>query len=306
MEDTSQKLAHAIRTIQTRMEKKRRRFLYILTIGVTLIVTIVSWLTLHNKSAILYPALSVISFSMIPSFVLYQALNRLYGKASKEFLVKTVTESIGFKYNPDGVFKLDAAARHKILPPCDRHEIEDGFEGMHRGVPVALQEVVLSDLEQDPALRKQKELMVFQGFLVRMKLPKRLEAHTVVVPHNVMETFFRTRFSSFQPIRLVSPDFERQFDVMGTDQVEGRVILNPSFMEQFMEIGKILKTKWLEASFLDDEIMFAIRRFRPLFEPDPLWKPATEENLSRIMEELGAVFRLIDVLQLNRQLRLAG
>lgn len=298
-------LHEELRILSPRLEKRRSIFQKWLIAGVIALSIIATIYLFPDRHSLPYPVATIVFVALIPSSILYLILNHFYRKGGKNILVKRLEEVTGLTYNPAGVFPIDISAKHKILPSHDQSTMEDGFEGEYNGTPIALQEIKLDDLEQDPNHRdRRREMTVFWGLLVRIKLKRFLEAHTVIVPRNAVQTFFRTQFSTFQKVKLVSSKFEKMYDVMGTDQVEARVILNPSFMEHVMDIKRLLKARWIDASFYQDEILFAIQRFKPLFEFAPLWKPVNTPELQKFADELESVMKLVDVLKKNRQINI--
>ena len=71
-----------------------------------------------------------------------------------------------------------------------------------------------------------------------------------------------------------------------------------------MEASKIFRAKYIEASFKDSEILFAIHRGRDLFESLPLWQTVTAKRIETITRELEIIFEIIDVLKLNKQINI--
>ena len=119
------------------------------------------------------------------------------------------------------------------------------------------------------------------------------------MPRNRINSFFRTTLSRYKPVNLVSPKFESRFDTFSTDQVEARYVLDPAFMERFMEADALAATRWLSASFLGNEIAIAIERNRPMFEIGALWKPLSEQNLAIVLAELTIILKMVKTLKLN-------
>jgi len=300
------RVAQAMPGLAAAMEQQRRRYLHFLfagTLVATAAVTFLGWpFTNAGNAAYFMVAIA----TLLPVAILYLILDHFYRRGTKRSFTAGLTAATGFAYHPDGLFDMPEIARHKILPPHHIARREDGFEGFYRGVAISLQEIILSDMVPDPGQRRRRkrEQTVFWGVLIRLKIKRPVGGHTVVMPSSALQTFLRTRFSDFAPVRLVSNRFSKKYDVMSTDQIEARVVLNPAFMERFMEARKILRAKWAEVSFLDNEILFAVQRFRPVFEPPPLWQPVTTARLSRRADELTIVFRMIDVLKLNPQVGL--
>lgn len=254
----------------------------------------------------LYPRqLVIIMGSLFISVPVAQVLNWLYRRKGKRVFTAAMAQTAGLRYDPTGIFPVSAAAKHKILPAFDRDQVEDGFEGTYDGVPVAFQEVHLSGLENIPSQprSRKREYTAFWGMLIRIRLQRPVEGHTVVIPRTALYTVFRTSFSEFQKVNAPSK-FEKKYHILSTDQVEARVVMDPAFMERFLEAAQIMRAHWMEVSFRDNEILFAVQRFRPLFEVGHLWQPVTPEYLRKLADHIDAVDRMIDVLKLNRQIGL--
>lgn len=290
------RLAHAL-------EGLRRYYVRWLIALVLAVASLVTGTVFQLKPAVSYEFV-IIFVSLALSLFLAQILNMKYRKRGKELFVQGMAQSAGLTYAPEGVFTLREVMHHKILPGYDTSAVEDGFEGTVHGVPVAFQEARLSDLQPVAGPRNSKrEYTSFWGMLIRIRLRKRLESHTVVIPRSALQTFFRTALSTFEPVR-VPPKFEKLYNVMSTDQIEARVILDPAFMERFMEAAAIMRAQWMEVSFRESEIFFAVQRNRPLFEVGHIWQPVTPPYLRKLADHIDAVDRMIEALKLNRQVGL--
>lgn len=285
------------------MEGLRRFYMRWLVAGVLSTVCLVTGAVFQLKPAI--PAEGLIIFaSLLISVILAQILNALYRRAGKAMFVAGMAETAGLTYDADGVFTVGEVQKHKIIPAHNDAEIEDGFSGTVHGVPVSFQETRLSDIQQAKGHESnRRDFTAFWGMLIRIRLHKKMEAHTIVVPRAGLQSLFRGRLDGFEPVR-VSAKFEKTYSVMATDQVEARVILDPAFMERFLEAGHIMRARWMEVSFLGNEILFAVQRFRPLFEVGPIWQPVTPEYLRKLADHIDAVDRMIEALKLNRHVGL--
>lgn len=304
----------AIGNLIEQIGTKHKRYIGILVAGAILITCGAGYLVFANSSG---PTdgltIFIVLFSLIPCIALYHILNFFYKRGTKHLLVETMAEAAGMIYEKNGVMALNDVLSHKILPPADAQSSEDGFSGAYHDVHIDMQEVRLTDISQQrrPAYAHERSAQyetiehdVFWGIVIRLRLRKPMDGHTVVMPRSKIQTALRTKFSEFSPVNLVAPKWKKKYDVMSTDQVEARVILDPAFIERFMEAGKIFRAKWMEASFKGNEILFAIHRGRDLFEAMPLWKAVTEENLRKITREIEIIFEIIDVLKLNKQIGL--
>lgn len=301
--DSLERLDTAIQEIQPELEARRKKFWHAFTaglIGTVIGITTFLLFRMGMPADEIYFAVTV--FSLLGGMLLFYILNGLYRYSTKKIFLSRLADAAGLTWNKKGLFPVGDLEKHRIIPPYDQHEVIDGFAGVYKDIPITFQEITLTDLEPDPNNRRNtRKYTVFSGLAVRIKLRRPLEAHTVVMPNNALQTFFRTKFSDFQRIKLVSNRFEKKYNVMGTDQVEGRVILDPAFIERYMEAGEHLKSRWIEASFKDDEVVFIIERKRPLFDIGFLWTSVTTEHLNKTIRDIKTVLRLIDILKLNPQ-----
>ena len=285
------------------MEGLRRFYMRWLIAGVLSTVCLVTGAVFQIKPAI--PAEGLIIFiSLFISIVLAQALNALYRRAGKAMFVEGMAETAGLTYDENGVFGIGEVKKHKIIPAHNAAEVEDGFSGTVHGVPVSFQEVRLSDIQQAAGYENnRRDFTAFWGMIIRIRLHKRMEGHTIVVPRAGLQALFRGRLEGFEAVR-VAAKFEKTYSVMATDQVEARVVLDPAFMERFLAAGEIMKARWMEVSFLDNEIVFAVQRFRPLFEVGHIWQAVTPEYLRKLADHIDVVDRMIEALKLNRHVGL--
>ncbi len=108
-------------------------------------------------------------------------------------------------------------------------------------------------------------------------------------------------FADEKLVYLEDPEFEREFVVYGTDQVEVRYILSTSMLRRILE----LKREWnsdVRLAFLDSRVYLAIAHSRDLFEPDLRRSAFAREQVRRIVRELSVCFDLVDDLNLNTRI----
>ena len=295
-EEFQQNRANMIRTL----EEKRQRYFRIYTMGIPMSFAASAAIAALNMNGNPFPWPIVTFITLAITIIGFQVVNFIYRKQTKKAFLEGIAESLGLSYHPNGAFPLEDVASHKIIPPFDRGLLEDGFTGTVSGISIAFQEAHLVDVT--PAQKREdpdREDTVFWGIMIRIGIGKNLDAHTVVIPRNALQKFFYTTLSKFKKVNLVSPKFEERFDVMGTDQVEARYVLDPAFIERFMEAGDSLGTKWIEASFKGREIFLAVNHNRPMFEIGMLWKPLNEDSLGAVTKDIQTILDLIAVLKLN-------
>lgn len=285
----------------TELEEKRQRYLQVYTMGVPMgfaVTCAIAALNGENGAAFPWVAVSIITFGITVAG--FQVINGLYRRQTKKALLNQIAESMNLNYHRNGVFSLGDFASHRIAPACDRVVIEDGFSGTIGSVPVAFEEMQLTtvnprqnDNEQD------QEDIVFQGLALQIGLGKRLEAHTVVLQKNAVMVSLETLLSKYQKINLVSPAFEKHFTVLSTDQVEARYVLDPAFMEAFLNAANVAGLRNIQASFRDQTMAMTIEHRKPLFEIGWIWQRLDHRALSRVHAELDFVTNVVTALKLN-------
>ncbi|HEY8189136.1 MAG TPA: DUF3137 domain-containing protein [Micavibrio sp.] len=297
MTNTIQILLDETESVRAELEARREVYLRVFLMGAPMSFAAICAIAAINTQEGIFPWAAVGIMTLAAVVIGFQILNGLYRTQTKSAFLNKIAAALGLSYHRLGVFSLGEIQAHKILPFHDVQKIEDGFSGSINGVDVAFEEVALADRVRSE--NQEREEISFWGLVIRIRIGKVLDAHTVVLPRSATQTFFRTMFSSFERVKLVSPKFEEAYDVMSTSQVEARYILDPAFMERFIEAGKLLGSRGTQASFRDREIAFAVQRNRPMFEIGWLFRPLTGKSLEGVVDELKAVIALIDALRLN-------
>jgi len=292
----------ALRALKPTLEKRRKRYRLLLILGAMIIVTAVAaWVLLTPYTRFDMPLATTIAGSLIPSALYYQVLSHFYRTGGKKKFIKKLSETLKFSYKEDGAYNTSAISDHKIIPSCSKETTEDGFEGDYKGTHVTFQDVFLDDVKDGNKAKNGRKIHVFNGLFIRIRTEKPFSGHTVVIPNNSIRAWFKTKFPDFKAISIISPQFERFYDVMSTDQVEARIIMNTSFTEKLMQAKEIMRANWIEVSFLANEALIVVARGKRLFEPDPLWQKITTAHLQKKAYDIEIVMQLIDILKLNRK-----
>ncbi|MCB9996534.1 MAG: DUF3137 domain-containing protein [Rhodospirillales bacterium] len=292
-----------LRDLAISVESVRKAYMLWLVIGIGLLSFCMTFILLYIGAENIDLKYTVTFGALLPSLALYGILNRAYLVKGKARLANGVCSILGFRYREDGCLSVSNAERHKILPPHNKSRLREGMQGRHNGVSVDIQEVMLSELRQDPAHKnRQKEYLRFWGLLVRVNLTRSLSGHTVAIPHRLMDTFFRAYYSNYHPIKLPESKFTKLYEVRGSDSVDAKMILSGTLRDQILASAKSMDAYWNEVSFRGNEILFVYQRFLPLFDIDPLWKPVTEKNLRQSLDDLYGLGAVIDAIRGNPQI----
>ena len=103
-------------------------------------------------------------------------------------------------------------------------------------------------------------------------------------------------------IKLEDPEFNKKYRAYSSDQVEGRYLITPAFMERFKNIQTAFGTDKVKCSFFDNNLMFAISTRKNLFEIGNLFcSLENPKQLETFFNELTSIFMLIDYFKLNEK-----
>lgn len=234
---------------------------------------------------------------------LYLVLKKDFSRRGKALIMADLVRGFHLTYNPSRAFPVGDVYDHGIIPPYDISATEDGFTGNEGAYPIAFQEVILKQRHHDEVKKTTSEIMVFKGLMIRIDLKKRLEFHTVIIPNKFLKPSVDAGnvpwHRGFEEVKIVSPQFSKQYKIFSTHQVESRVIFDPLFIERFMELGAHLKSGWLEASFMGRELLITARYKQNFFEIGSMLRPVMEDNLINIEDEIRHILGITDILKHN-------
>ncbi len=94
--------------------------------------------------------------------------------------------------------------------------------------------------------------------------------------------------------------FNKDYIVHTNDNVEARYLITTAFIERYMKLQKVFKTKNMKCSFFDRKIMIAIPTRKDFFELCSLFVPVNSKiYIGRFYDEIAEILKVIDILKLN-------
>jgi hypothetical protein len=231
-------------------------------------------------------------------------LSEAYRRLYKERVLPSIAASFGpLAWRPARP-PLDTFRRHRLFPDWDDASAEDEIHGEYRGLPLSIVELKLTHGSG------KNRRTVFSGLTCEVALPRGLSGITVVVPDrglfgNLAE---RLRGGPCEPVRLEDPNFEKAYEVYGSDQISARALLTPAFMERFMALAASGRFGAPAALVQDNRLIMALASAtgRDLFEPPSYSQPAAARDaLTQLHADIEAVLRAADaVIDLDQAARL--
>lgn len=204
---------------------------------------------------------------------------------------------------PQSLFTASEIFRHHI----DRYRGDDYVAGTLGKTRVEFSEVHAQYVTRDSKGRTSYHT-IFKGLFFIADFNKHFNGRTIVLP-DTAERLFGNIGSMFQSwnkmrgelIKLEDPDFEKEFVVYGSDQIEARYILSTSLMRRIVDFKRKTR-KRLHLSFVGSKIFVAISYHRNLFEPRIFRTVLDFAPIQQYFEDVQAAAGIVEELNLNTRI----
>jgi hypothetical protein len=246
----------------------------------------------------------------------------------KKQIFPSIFASLGAEYSAQGKPDFfEAVKKTKLLPHFDNYYLEDYVQLNHKGVKIEFCELKLTELrrEFDKNTNKfvQRERRIFTGIIASFDFPRSFQGITLVrsdvraqaksidklamvaekgLVNTIVDKGIQKAVESLDGVKRVTledPMFEKEFDVYGTDQVEARYLMNPSFMERVLTLRQTMEAL-IELSFQDDRLVIVLHSYKDYFEVDAVNKPMdVKAYLERAEVEISHFKAIVDTLKLD-------
>ena len=155
----------------------------------------------------------------------------------------------------------------------DKIEGNDYIAGMIDGVKIELSDMHAQKRDKDSKGRSSWRT-IFRGLFIITEFNKNFSGKTVVLPDSAQNSFGDLIGNWLQShninrdelIKMDDPEFEREFVVYGSDQIEARYILSHSLMKRLLGFKRKSGHK-VYVSFVYNNVYIAIEYGKDLFEP---------------------------------------
>lgn len=240
---------------------------------------------------------------LVFGYLAYRFITEDIRKETKGRIVNAIVGFVGWDFSSE-VSHYNASPFQDLFlieSKVDRESFEDSLSGKAHGAEFRSVE---AHLEKQTRNHKGEKTWrtVFQGQLMTLDFPTKTFGRTVVLRDKGW--FNPKKQSDMKRIGLVDPVFEKLFEAYGTDQVEGRVILDPAFMQKIVDLERAVSGKNIRYGFDQDRLYIAVET-PDQFEAGSMFKPLTSpDRTQKILDEVGAVFDIVDTL-LKRENRVA-
>lgn len=150
---------------------------------------------------------------------------------------------------------------------------------------------------------------LFQGLFIVADFNKHFSAETVVLPDSAQSTFGdlighwlqSNNMARDELVKMDDPEFEKEFVVYSTDQVEARYILSNSLMKKLLAFQQKSSHK-VHISFIQNHIYMAISYNKDLFEPSIFRSLLDYKVAMEYLKTLHLAISVVEELKLNQKL----
>ena len=141
--------------------------------------------------------------------------------------------------------------------------------------------------------------VVFEGLFFHLDFNRALNGTTLVQPESARSDQIGDR-SGLRLVSLENPEFEREFKVYATNDVEARYILTPTMMEQLLAVRRRAERP-VFLGFKDNGAYIGVHYGRSLFEPS-IASTTSLEALEEMADHFALAEFLIQELDLNTRI----
>lgn len=300
--------ANELNHVLVPLEKERKKISQLAILSFSLVgIVVVLFLIASSGPAVVAGIAALILFvAAIILFVIYYNRRRDYVSSFKENIVRRIINFI----DPSLVYDSRASISENdyrnsglFLQKPERYYGDDYVEGKRDQTFFCFSE--LHTQHKVGSGKNSHWETIFHGIFFIADFNKNFSGRTYVWnEENPQLNFFSRIFSSLsgnlEKVKLESTEFERRFIVYGSDQVEARYILTPSFMERMMKLQDMMGSG-ISFSFVNTNINVAVPIRDNLFEPS-IFSANDYQKLGDYYNTVYIVFDIIDELKLNQRL----
>jgi hypothetical protein len=239
--------------------------------------------------AFLYPVMGFFA----ASFGTFAWLTNKVRTATKDKIVGDICAYVGWTFtakvlqNPDltdwrilGLLPKDRIFKNT------RISFEDQISGAAHGAEFQSTEIHI-ERKSD-----KKWVTVMRGQAMSITFPRKFLGKTAVLRDK--KIFQSKKRGDMKRVGLVDPVFEKIFEAYGTDQVEARYLLTPTFMQRLVDLEKSVSGKNIRFGFIGGRLLIVVETPNQ-FEAGNMFLPLTRpDRTQKILDEIAAVYDVVD------------
>lgn len=305
---------------QTRAKNIRITLLYILILALLFVIGFVVnrmiygvWFTESKANVPIILTVIVVILSLFYYFGLIHANRKKFVTRYKNDIISSIVQFIdeSLLYEAENhVPQREFIASGLFYPKPDRYSGDDCVSGKIDKTKITFSEIhaKYKTVVSDDDGKSERWIPLFDGLFFKADFNKHFKGEYYVLPDRAEKMFGRAgklfhssknRFGEL--IRLEDPEFEKEFVVYGTDQVEARYILSTSLMRRLLDF-KQRTGKKMQVSFVKSSLYIAIPYRKPLFEPRYYSSILSEDKTIEYFLDLEMAIAIVTELNLNTRI----
>ncbi len=227
-----------------------------------------------------------------------------YRHEFKEKVVKEVVRFINTSYKYDAYqhINVDDFNLSNLFKKAEMSRGDDFITGNIHKTQFSYSEIIAGSVPNNNQNTKIKS--VFRGLFFYADFNKELVGETYVLPDSAEKLLgkigqkFQSVNSKGELVKLENIEFEKQFVVYGSSQVEARYVLTPVMMEAITKIQNKFKLK-LHFSFIGSRVNCALKFDKNLFEPRVMSSGVSFTDVEYMHELFVLIETIIKDMNLN-------
>jgi hypothetical protein len=225
-----------------------------------------------------------------------------YAKSYKETVLNAVCRGLTptLSFNPSDGIAQDEFARTRLFEDAaSEYHSEDRLEGRVGKTDVRVAEVTATRKawKLEPNGLSYQHITVFHGLFLIADFHKHFRYTVRVLP----ERHKHRALPGEQLIHLEDPEFEAEFVVYGTDQIDARYVLSTSMLRRIVELRRRWATD-VRLAFLDSHVYLTIAQGRDWFEPNAYRSAEDFRQIQEFAYQIALCLHLVEELNLNTRI----
>ena len=196
----------------------------------------------------------------------------------------------------------------KLFDTPDRMSGNDYVKGQIDGINIQFSDIHAQKKNQN-SKGKDSWSTIFQGLFIVADFNKHFMGETVILPDTAQSTFGdiighwlqSNNASRDELVKMDDPEFEKEFVVYSTNQIEARYILSHSLMKKLLAFKHKSKHS-VYISFIGTHIYMAVSYDKDLFEPAIFHSLLDYKVAMEYIKTLHLAIGVVEELKLNQKL----
>ncbi|QHG91448.1 DUF3137 domain-containing protein [Sulfurimonas sp. CVO] len=196
----------------------------------------------------------------------------------------------------------------ELFSKPDKLSGNDYVKGQIDGINIQFSDIHAQKRERS-SKGKEHWSTIFQGLFIVADFNKNFYGQTVVLPDTAQSSFGTiighwmqsNNLARNELVKMDDPEFEKEFVVYSTNQIEARYILSNSLMKKLLAFKQKSNHK-IHISFIGSHIYMAISYKKDLFEPSIFHSLLDYKIAMEYVKTLHLAISVVEELKLNQKL----